>query len=78
MFWANSSILILQLVFEIVTPTVVFKYCEDTASPGAVIAPYAAGIDVQDEGQERDAVYFDALNTWVICKSYIKFPLTYL
>ncbi|XP_005110945.1 putative pyridoxal-dependent decarboxylase domain-containing protein 2 [Aplysia californica] len=53
------------MVFEIVTPTVVFKYCEDTAAPGAVVAPYS-GMKVDDDSsQEVDAVYFDALNTWL-------------
>ena len=64
-------------MFEIVTPTVVFKYCEDTASPGAVVAPYA-GMVVEDDSGGKDAVYFDALNTWVsltACLPYDGLPL---
>lgn len=52
------------LVFEIVTPTVVFKYAEDSTAPGAVVAPYST-IRVEDSNQEKDAIYFDALNTWL-------------
>lgn len=46
------------------TPTVVFKYAEDTTGPGAIVAPYSS-IKVEDANFDRDAAYFDALNTWV-------------
>ncbi|CAG5122534.1 unnamed protein product, partial [Candidula unifasciata] len=52
------------LVFEIMTPTVVFRYVEDETSPGAVIAPYSS-IKVEDPNEEKDGMYFDALNTWL-------------
>ncbi|CAL1526299.1 unnamed protein product [Lymnaea stagnalis] len=52
------------LVFEIVTPTVVFKYAEDNSGPGAVVAPYS-GVKLEDPNEDKDAVYFDALNTWL-------------
>ncbi|XP_067673201.1 putative pyridoxal-dependent decarboxylase domain-containing protein 2 [Haliotis asinina] len=52
------------VVFEIVTPTIVFRYCEDSTAAGSVVAPYAVnGEDKQEEDQE--AVYYDALNTWL-------------
>ncbi|KAI8797441.1 pyridoxal-dependent decarboxylase domain-containing protein 2 isoform X1 [Biomphalaria glabrata] len=52
------------LVFEIVTPTVVFKYAEDSSGPGAVVAPYSS-VSVEDPAEDKDVVYFDALNTWL-------------
>ncbi|KAH9513123.1 Pyridoxal-dependent decarboxylase domain-containing protein 1 [Bulinus truncatus] len=53
------------LVFEIVTPTVVFKYAEDTSSPGAVVAPYSSVTAAEDSNEDKDFIYFDALNTWL-------------
>lgn len=57
------------------TPTVVFKYAEDETLPGAVIAPYSS-IKVEDPNEEKDATYFDALNTWVSARViYLSFNL---
>ncbi|BFZ03500.1 hypothetical protein BsWGS_06539 [Bradybaena similaris] len=49
------------LVFEIVTPTVVFKYKEDTSDSGA---PFS-GIKMDNQNDDKDDAYFDALNTWL-------------
>ncbi|ESO89261.1 hypothetical protein LOTGIDRAFT_52276, partial [Lottia gigantea] len=55
------------LVFEIVTPTVVFKYGEDTTAPGAVIAPYASNNTEDTESNLDDNVqYYNALNNWLV------------
>ncbi|KAL5018348.1 hypothetical protein ScPMuIL_004070 [Solemya velum] len=61
-----SKALSALLVFEIVTPTVVFKYFTDTKSAGSEVAKYAVTVtEEQQEEEEKRAVYFDALNVWL-------------
>ncbi|XP_076459131.1 putative pyridoxal-dependent decarboxylase domain-containing protein 2 [Babylonia areolata] len=52
------------LVFEMASPTVVFRYTEDAAGPGAIVAPYASRQDIEQEGND-DNIYYDALNIWL-------------
>ncbi|KAK7492827.1 hypothetical protein BaRGS_00015965 [Batillaria attramentaria] len=53
------------LVFEMVSPTVVFRYGEDTAGPGKVVAPYAVKGEEVEEEDDSDCLYYDALNIWL-------------
>ncbi|XP_060559812.1 putative pyridoxal-dependent decarboxylase domain-containing protein 2 isoform X2 [Ruditapes philippinarum] len=59
------------LVFEMVTPTVVFRYTEDTReSKNVAVAPYAVGttMDVEDDDDEeviKKKTYYNSLNIWL-------------
>ncbi|XP_033734723.1 putative pyridoxal-dependent decarboxylase domain-containing protein 2 [Pecten maximus] len=55
------------LVFEIVSPTVVFRYIEEK-DEGLQIAPYSStSLTTEDNTQEEtsSSMYFDALNVWL-------------
>ncbi|KAL3876662.1 hypothetical protein ACJMK2_034467 [Sinanodonta woodiana] len=59
------------LIFEIVTPTVVFRYVEDSHDDtGTMVAPYAVSSyiehDEKDKEEEnRKSQYYNALNSWL-------------
>ncbi|KAK7113608.1 hypothetical protein V1264_012864 [Littorina saxatilis] len=53
------------LVFEMASPTVVFRYAEDTAGPGAIVAPYAVNNDDDQNSRSEDSIYYDSLNIWL-------------
>ncbi|XP_041362368.1 putative pyridoxal-dependent decarboxylase domain-containing protein 2 [Gigantopelta aegis] len=53
------------LVFDVVTPTCVFRYCEDVAGPGTMVAQYATANSTEEAPVDKDAVYYDSLNTWL-------------
>ncbi|XP_071128576.1 putative pyridoxal-dependent decarboxylase domain-containing protein 2 isoform X1 [Mytilus edulis] len=54
------------VVFEIVTPNIVFQYAEDGEQTGIQIAPYSTNVEEEEEPEEdQNAVYYDALNMWL-------------
>ncbi|XP_069123484.1 putative pyridoxal-dependent decarboxylase domain-containing protein 2 [Argopecten irradians] len=55
------------LVFEIVSPTVVFRYIEEK-DESLQIAPYSSNTFVNEDDTQEDtssSMYFDALNVWL-------------
>ncbi|CAH1793436.1 unnamed protein product, partial [Owenia fusiformis] len=58
------------VIFEIVNPTVVFKYSKDRTKPDVQKAPYAVNNDAEmtEEEKKRAALdsYYDALNVWLV------------
>lgn len=53
------------LVFEMASPSVVFRYAEDVAGPGSIVAPYATQSEEELTDRSDDSVYYDALNIWL-------------
>ncbi|XP_064613537.1 pyridoxal-dependent decarboxylase domain-containing protein 1-like [Liolophura sinensis] len=54
------------LVFEIVSPTIVFKYVKpEEEKPGESVAAYAL-TDEDKVAEDRTKLYYDALNTWLV------------
>lgn len=54
------------LVFEIITPTVVFRYGEDQTTTAVDIAPYSLTTTDEEQNQkDHQEQYYDALNIWL-------------
>ncbi|KAK6168927.1 hypothetical protein SNE40_020081 [Patella caerulea] len=54
------------LVFEIVTPTVVFRYAEDASGPGSIVASYSSSGNKEYQQTDDNSTYYNALNTWLV------------
>ncbi|XP_061167999.1 putative pyridoxal-dependent decarboxylase domain-containing protein 2 isoform X2 [Saccostrea echinata] len=62
-------------VFKMASPTVVFRYVEDSTTGAVEIAPYSPVTSQEDmEEKEKLKAYYDALNLWLCDTLYLENP----